>query len=223
MIRATRLLITCGLLVTPSVSVAQAPDAPDGRFQLVSQDGGTMFLLDSASGRVWRYTRVISQQEQQAEEVTEQLAREHATLVAQRRAEWEAEPTTWEDRELELQQRIARLLTDGTQEYSRRTGQPMPGDERRALRQQMREVVLDAEPSLDPSFTAPPPFVAPPFTAPPPFVAPPFVAPSFEPPPESEPAPNPCAGLVAFNSSPQVGSLRSSRISEPQTGWCRPL
>lgn len=44
---------------TPPRPSTQGPVQPVGRFQLVPLLEGTMFLVDSATGRVWRYTRLV--------------------------------------------------------------------------------------------------------------------------------------------------------------------
>jgi hypothetical protein len=52
----------------PVALLAQAPARPTppqqaapqiGRFSLLSQPEGTVFLIDSATGRVWRYTQLV--------------------------------------------------------------------------------------------------------------------------------------------------------------------
>ena len=63
---ATLSIVLLGLWLTAAKSNAQsAPVAarlsnqPPGRFQLIPQPEGTMFLLDTATGRIWRYTLLM--------------------------------------------------------------------------------------------------------------------------------------------------------------------
>jgi hypothetical protein len=44
---------------TPPRPNTQGSVQPVGRFQLVPLPEGTMFLIDSATGRVWRYTQLV--------------------------------------------------------------------------------------------------------------------------------------------------------------------
>lgn len=64
-----KLLVAVGALVLACVTVtllyAQAPQSAGAstigsatRFQLVAQHEGTMWLVDSMTGRVWRYSRL---------------------------------------------------------------------------------------------------------------------------------------------------------------------
>ncbi|MBI3492801.1 MAG: hypothetical protein HY047_13645 [Acidobacteria bacterium] len=67
-----RVGVAVGLLlavvsVVPAISQAQAPPrststtpSPSGRFQLLSENQGTVFMVDTATGRVWRYTLVTA-------------------------------------------------------------------------------------------------------------------------------------------------------------------
>jgi len=124
MMRTTRaIIILCGLFLTPTASSAQtqdsvpAPTETAGRFQLVTQNEGTMFLVDSATGRVWRYTHVVFEQEVQAREATERrAAREAERRAAQEAAEAERRRAP----ELAFEQRVARLMLDRDEERRRR-------------------------------------------------------------------------------------------------------
>ncbi len=123
----------------PTASAAQtqdsvgAPGGTAGRFQLVTQDEGTMFLVDSATGRVWRYTRVVSEQEIQAREAERQ-----------REAQEEARRAADEARELALEERVTRLMRE---ECSRRS-RPLPPAQREELRRGFRADLLAADPTL---------------------------------------------------------------------------
>ena len=197
MMRTTRaIIILCGLFLTPTASSAQtqdsvpAPTETAGRFQLVTQNEGTMFLVDSATGRVWRYTQVVFEQEVQAREATERrAAREAERRAAQEAAEAERRRAP----ELAFEQRVARLMLDRDEERRRR-GELITTAQRDELRRGIRADLLAADPTLLTPALEPAP-------EPPP-----------EPEPESEPPPNPCTGLVAC-------FVEVDRLRLIPTGW----
>ena len=199
-------IILCGLFLTPTASAAQTQDSVGvprgtaGRFQLVTQDEGTMFLVDSTTGRVWRYTQVVSEKEVQAREAARQREAQEATQRAAEE-EWRAaEPARRAARELALEQSVAQLMLDRVEERRRR-GESITPAQRLELRQRIRTDLLAGDPTL--------------------------LAPESE--PALEPAPEPeielppilARGLspalwkwTVFGSRRQAGSLKSSRISE---------
>lgn len=58
--RRLRRAITVVILVVALLPVGVLAQGTQqvGRWQLVSQNQGTMFLVDTATGRVWRYTKL---------------------------------------------------------------------------------------------------------------------------------------------------------------------
>ena len=78
MIRRTRASVIVfallfGFFTAPTTSAGQTPgsaqdsDESAGRFRLVPEPDGTMFLMDSATGRVWRYSRIVDEEEDPVE------------------------------------------------------------------------------------------------------------------------------------------------------------
>lgn len=61
------IVLAAALVICPVILFAQntparqspAPTAAPGRFQLVPDNRGAMFLVDSATGRVWRFAELV--------------------------------------------------------------------------------------------------------------------------------------------------------------------